>query len=683
MKRKLLCIGLAAASFVGLALWIRHLRGPSPSSRYGGFMGPDSDSEVAKGIRLLGVQPAGSDDLLDANGRKIGEMFALIDNHDSGMHGGRYIRRCFVLELPNTAERILFHGQFSIRSSYEGRMLGGSTRTRQVEHAGKRLLIYDASIPADFRESGLFSNYAIPVEKVDLSVLFYHGPPGYCQASFAAPFSAGPTVATQGGYTCTLTINQQGERLSPDFIISANRRLDGGSPVLIYDKDGKRHTAQRGGYSSSGRSTTMNCNLGEFSWDRVARIVIGEWPQRRTFRNILVLYPDRPDRKYPEHIHAMAEALGRPVEEVAQNGPANAAEAVKVMELARGRQIGRVCNHLLTLKLDDLPAEELAALRKTAASWMASPSPTARLRGVKLGMMAGVEQSVTAALKLLESEDSSVRSQASYAVRRYCKKLSAQDLRRITRMLLSTRDPAVAPDLVACLTQNTTPAATDALWELAGADEAGPWLWWRAAEALKSRKPERDRQSLPKGLRLRLILAAGPQKGEEQLAAEARRMLPELLTPQCSRVDGSVFWRICDELIEQADRPTATRAMVEFLRRVDTRSYSTTNTGRAVKQLNLWYAVNLGGLGWDADRDGPDDHKKDWPAIIDEAVRWHDSGGPDRPAAADTAARCRFGPVVEKSIRTGRSDDLSYIDLDTCKLLARPRDVYSRGHKAR
>ncbi len=690
MKRTLVYVALAAVLLVALGLWIRHVGRGSSVGGYGGAIGPDSDTAVARGIRLMGVQPAGADDLLDANGRKIGEVFSLLDDRYRWTRGHRNLHRCFVLELPKTAGDILLHGHFSVRSSVEGRMLGGSIGARQVKHRGKRLLIYDVRMPADFRESGLLSNYAVPVERVDLTVRFYHGPPGDCQVSFSAPFAPGPTVTTQDGHTCTLTIKQQGAKLSPDFTISANRRLDMSAPVLLYDKDGKRHKAERRGYSSGGRRTTMTCNLGKLSWDRAAKIVVGEEPQRRTFRNLLVCYPDRPDRRYGEHVYRMAKALGRSADQVARNGPANTSEAVKVMHLARGNQVRRVCDMLLALKLAELPAEKLAAVRETATSWIESPSPTARLCGIKLGMKAGGEKFVAAALQLLESEEPTIRSQAAYAIRRYGKKLSDPDFRRITRMLLAKDDRYVVSGLLRCLASINTPATTEALRELLAAEEDRPWLWWRAAEALKSRKPAGDRASLPKRLRLRLILANGAQKGEEALAAEAHRMLPALLTPKCSRVDSTTFWRIREKLLKHADRPAATKAMVDFLRGVSTRLHNTSHFGQIVKQLNLWYAVNLGALGWDVDGSSPDEPRKDWPAIIDEVVGWYEAGGPDRAAPTATAtsrstaqASCRFGPAREETIRARRGGDPSYIDLDTCKLLAGPSDVDTHSYKAR
>jgi len=380
VKRRIVYVALAGVLLAALGLWIRPLRKGSSARRYGGAIGPDSETAVARGIRLLGIQPAGSDDLLDANGRKIGEMFALLGDGYRGTRSHRNLHRCFVLELPKTAEGILLHGHLPIRSSVEGRVLGGAVGTRQVKHRGKRLVIYDVTIPADFRESGLFSNYAVPVEKVDLTVLFYHGPPRDCQVSFSAPFSAGPTVTTQGCHTCTLTINRRGAKLSPDFTLSVNPRLDVNAPVLLYDREGKRHVVHMHGYNSGGRRTTMTCNLGELTWDRTAEIVVGEQPQQRTFRNLLVCYPDRPDRRYGEHVYRMAKALGRSADQVAQNGPANASEAVKVMRLARGEHVRRVCDLLVAVKLTDLPAEKLTAVRETAASWIESPSRAGRPR---------------------------------------------------------------------------------------------------------------------------------------------------------------------------------------------------------------------------------------------------------------------------------------------------------------
>jgi len=648
MKRKLICLAVAAAVLVALGWWIRHLQKRSPIAQL-----PDSNTPEARGIRFLGVQVHGCDDLLDANGRKIGEMLAFVERPNEGDPPGAEapeaedLRRRFVFELPKTAEPMLFCDSPLIRT-WDGDLIEcGGSQLQQVDCPDRRLLL----CTLDFSGArtavnawGLSRPVEEPFDRVDLTVRFYHGPPGECAVSFPALFPPGKTLLLRkDGHTYTLTVSSRGQRRQRNFTAEADYPLDIGLPVLLYDKHGKRRVAKPRGWNLAETRTLYECDLGEMSWEEVARIVVAEQPQRRTFRNIAIRYRDRSVRKYADSTYRMAEILNRPVEDVARgilvrdgveeipeygapSDPAHVADALKVMDVVRGDQIGEVCGILLRAGPADLPAEKLPAVRETAASWAGAPSSEAQLCGAKLGMRVSAgDEFLAVALRLMDSDEGNTRAGAAGAIGAYYQKPTPQGVQQITQRLLAKDDRWVLARLLAWLAKNDSPETTEALWELAAADQDRPWLWLRAMEALNARKAAEDRASLEKKLRLRLILAAGPREGEEDLAAEAYRMLPALLRPECIRMDPKLHAEIYSLLAKHTDRVTGTKTMVEFLRRLDPNRDGSNWAVRPIQQLNLWHDMNFGRLGSDLSQNAPRSFPEDCPAIIDEVLRWHDS----------------------------------------------------------
>ena len=681
MGRKLTYLAMFAMVLAALGLWFRHFR-RSSSGGYGEFVGPDSDTPEARAIRLVGIQPYGSDDLLDANGRKIGEMFSVGTGYDGSFRPAQTMRRCFVLELPRTDEPIVFHDESPVRAHGEARSLGAGVNRREGSQGTKRLVIYEVRIPSSTWESGIFSSHRVPVDRVDLTVRFYcGGPSDDYEASFAGPFAPGSTPVQRKANGCTLTIRPKEGSRGTEFSIQSNRRLDVKSPVLLYDARGRRHKANRRGYSSSSRSTTIQCSLVGLRWAEVTRVVVGERSQMKTFRNIRVRYSDRPTSGYPAYAEQMAKALGRSAKDVMRRGPRDATEALKVMHLARGQQVERVCEKLVTLKFGELPPAQQKAVGKVVRLWCLAPLPAIRLSGVKLALASGSEGGVAEAVALLRGQDRGIASQTSYALQRYARSLSEADIRLVASALSDEANPRVTPQLMACLTHSQTSAATMVLRQIACTD-GSPWLWWRAIQSLEFRKTTAATQPASKMLQLRRILVRGVKESDDPLVAEAYRMLPALLTPECSEADGSVFQQIYARILRDTSRATATKAIVDFLRQARARrGVATGQADRMVKQLNLWYAVNLGRLGWDIAWSRSDFEKKRWIALIDMVLQWYERGGANEVPAP--AAGGGTGPIVTKTVHNRQQSDPTWLDFETGTLLTCPTGVYRRGRKAR
>lgn len=601
---------------------------------------PASRPEAAGGldIRLVGVQPDGSDDIVDAQGKKVGEMFSL-----AGMRWNKdTMCRAFIFELPKTEDRFLPEQFFGLRTTREGQGLSTSQGAWCVEHDRRRLLVCVAVFDRIRKEKGILFTRKRPIDKVDVTLRYYLGPPRDNVCSFTGPFARGQTRQADGGKPYTLRFKRDWSSSHPSasFHLSTKQPFIDQRP-LVYDTAGRRHLLFRRSGRGGSRGAEWDYMVHDVPLRRIARIVFGEKPHEKTFTGIPVVFPNRPVRDHPEYLDEMAKALGLSAEEIRRKTNWKPQEAAKVMHLARGQHVYHVHNGLLGLRFDALRARQQEQLLRSAAIWAKAPYVRWRAMGVKLGMRwTGGGEFVAGALELLDAEDTDTRRQMASCLRR-CPQLSQRQIDHIKQRVLNADDPIVSGGLIDCLTRGDTPAGEDVLWELALAPDERPWLWWPALERLAARGQIKGRASLPDETRLRLILICGAEKGEEHLAPAAHRLLPAMLHPKHQRIvlSSFSFHNVFRLLVEHVDRAEATEAMIRFLRGTDDEWLARWAVDRVVKQLNAWYGLKLGGLGRDTSRELENLYGLDWHAIIAETLKWYESRQPaSQPAATRPSA---------------------------------------------
>jgi len=689
MKRLLIYTVIVLVVLSGFGTWVTYWsqhRAPRFATRMMRAARPDTDTPLARSIRLVGVQPDGSDDLLDADGKKIGEMFAFLGRSGRSFRDDRVVRT-FVFELPRTADKITPFSQFTICAPGERyHEFGGGWRHAVVDDGDRRLVLYATEFRPMIWDSGAFGSERVPIDHVDVVLRLHQGISADQAVRFTGPFEPGATFSkTVRGNSYTLTIRpDRGNRVQ--FELASPGYLDSEFPLLVCDKAGEIYRADRHSYSGGPRGTRMKCSLRELTWEQVAAIGFSDRPLQKTFHNIRIRYTDRPEREYADYVYKMASALGRSPKDVVRSSIRTVEDAIKVLDVVRGEHVERAADRIMSNRTGRLTDGQRKKIRATASAWLAVPYPKVRLAGVRLGLKTGGgEPFFAAAIRLLSEEDSYVASQAASALgnRGQNVELPPAIAGQIKDRLLTGAARSTTPTLMRVLTGSRTPATTAALVELLGADGARPWIWWPAAEQLGRRKHFKDRTALPKELRLRLILAAGAQEGDGPLAAEAFAMLPGLMTAELLRFDGSVFTAVQRKLLAESGRPAATKAIVDFLRNTGAVAASPWALDRMVKQLNLWYDLDLGRLGWDARRQTPDAHKRDWPSIVGQAVAWYDGGGASKQPRPPGAGG-PFGAAVELTVQ-GRSTSTApcYVDLEDAEAFACPKDVYNGGSKKR
>ncbi|MCK4625105.1 MAG: protein kinase, partial [Phycisphaerae bacterium] len=615
----------AIGALVLIGLVVRGVWGPSTVSRRVPVYSPPSDPQEAQiwhGIQLLGVSPDGGDDLLDAEGKLIGKSL--------GMGLGPWDwrsdsqARALVFDIPQSPE--LQWAVFpEVYVSETGRRLGVGMNGWTADFQGKRRRILALTINRTYPKSGWFRNRAVPIDRIDVILKYYLPGRGKAACTFTGPFEVGKVVRCQEGSDCTLTptgtVWRDGR--GTKFHISASIDI-GDEQVLAYDAAGKRYFVSNSGgkRSRSGNhiSAEKDYYIQDLPLSRVAVITIGEQPQKKTFQNILVRYPDRPAKDYPEYLDKMASALGLASlssKQLHEYNFKSADEALKVIDIIRGPHIDRAWQIIQSSRIDfaDFPQDVREKLRRTAKTW----SDNGITCGIEMGLKGQWSEFVAPALALL-SQDHRHRSEVAHSLQAY-RLLTPQDLDQIATILEQRDDPRGMYRLLFCL--NRRPEGSEAALRLARSDKV--WLWWPALGYLTGRDGLTLGQ-LPRDLQVKYLARFNPDLGlDPVLAAEAKALLAKLPTAKLVVMNADTFRGVTRSVAKNLPRAEAQAAMLDLLQdlvdhwgdyQVEGYSLSTWwAIDRAVRYLNNWNKLNLGGVGTDVGQETSESHSIDWPAL--------------------------------------------------------------------
>lgn len=92
-------------------------------------------------------------------------------------------------------------------------------------------------------------------------------------------------------------------------------------------------------------------------------------------------------------------------------------------------------------------------------------------------------------------------------------------------------------------------------------------------------------------------------------------------------MDSGTFSEILGRVEKELDRPTATAALVAFLKNTAERPVPFYVIAKVVRRLNTWHGTNIGGLGGYAQMQRePRKSWYDWGGVAEDAVEWHKTG---------------------------------------------------------
>ena len=418
-------------------------------------------------IQLLGVRPDAGDDIYDAEGKKLEKALGPIGLWEDPW-GSDKQRRDFIFELPAVDKQVLFDRWHHLYHSGTNTGLGVG-RGWSLGRSGKQeLFILMTTFKKTYlKRTAYFFTRQVPVHKVDLELRYFCGPPLDPVCTFSGPFAFGTKTFADGGLSYELTPEKFEPPFSESHIrfrFSGGRELGTNPTVIIYDTSGSRHLMETVGLGKNG----LVFEHSQLPLDKIAAITVGEKPHERTFRNIVVDYPDRPVREYPEYLDRMADILGitnLSKEELSTYRFKDPNEAIAVIGIVRGR--GHTASAVEALMFGK-PAIDISGLepqvhekiRHTANIWASAVDPRMKARGVQLGLIGRWPEFFEQALEILSNdyqylplEDVRIlKREVGYIVwillNRYRERLTAEQVQRLQEYHNGQRGlPVLAPQV--------------------------------------------------------------------------------------------------------------------------------------------------------------------------------------------------------------------------------------------
>lgn len=608
-------VGLLVRSF--LSLPTSPPSGPATSL-------PPSDPQAAKlwnAIQLIGVVPDCGDDLLDADGRLIGTLFSPIRWTSSKPAS---LSRTLIFDMPQSPE-LQWHIFADVHVSQNGRQLGGSMSGWTTNFQGRRRRIVDLTIDKTYEQRSWFIKRVIPIERIDVKVKYFLPTRGKAVATFLAPFKADKAVSCQEGIACTIKpIGSMWPDGRGTRLLLSNTGLpadDCRERALAYTADGKQYVMQKGNVSS----VQTEYIIDDLPLKQIAAITIGEELQTKTFKNILVSYPNRPSLDRPLYLDRMAAELGlRGVsdEQLRQYRFKNAQDALKVIEIVRAQHIEWAWEAMRGVDIAALDNDTQERLRRVAKTWM----DNAFTQGFQLGLKGQWLEFVEPALERLSSDDSAARSDVCYALLTY-KQLSPEHLDRIADLLEQRDDPRGMHQLISCLEwSKRRQGGQEALLKLAHSDKV--WLWWTALKILNENL---TMGQTPHDLQVKRLAMTNPDLGlDDELAAEARTLLTTLPTAKLAVMSTSTMSEVIKSVAANLPRVEAQAVLLNLLQDMvdhwqdyQFEGYSPSMwwpIDRSIRYLNKWNNLKLGGIDSDVTQE-TSRGGIDWPGLAREVLK--------------------------------------------------------------
>lgn len=588
-------------------------------------------------IKLLGVRPDVDDDLYNPEGEKIGELPSY--SRWTANWSPDSMHRDFVFSLPAGREDLLFIPFHRLVESDSGRSLQPPSGYKRRRGSRERFIL-SSRFNRTVRKTWLpilHLSYDDPVEYVDITIRFFHGPRGKARFRFEGPFTPRETVsANTGPHELTPLPNPFPGQRASRFQLKSPVFFDPDQEAvgLAYDKAGNRHLARTAsGSASSSTGVNFEYHVDGILLRDLAVITFGEQPKEQAFRNIRVRYPDRPIPSHAPYLDRMAEKLGLSHltgKELAQYNFEDPVRAVRAVDVVRGSHVWRMLGALSKWGKNwhkKLPQETRERVRRALHRWSGSWDPSVRVEVVRLAKWAGWVEFLHVAVDLLGNPDASIRGEAANSIRGMANRgeLPETQVAGIKKRLLSRDDPASNLSLISALGACVSPATTEALHELARADRGRPWLWMPAVRILYARDELEPQPALSEELRLRLEIVREPVAGDSELEPEAAEMLPDLLTAELPHLHSPAYRRVFQLYVKQESPRTATRRFIRLLRNVDNARDVGWAIEDVIKYMNRWHDADIGKLGTDVTTQCDDYYERDWQKTANEAIECYEN----------------------------------------------------------
>ncbi len=625
--------------------------------------GPANEAPAAddpNSLKLQYVRPDYGREVYDAAGELIGTV-PVMNPYMRTHWDADEMARQFVFTCRVDGEDPLFWRRVSLSLN------GGTSRAiawlRPTDSGGGwYTLSCESALPRSIRQPSfsliIFSipRSPIPVHTVDAEIRYFAGPRGPAAATYTGPFQAYKTYRATENEKITLEcVARVGS--STNLHIVGPAPMDSEAPIILYLRDGQRILAgSRSGSTSSSRGFDWTVSQLDVTLGAITHITIDEKPKTQVFRNIVVDYPGRPHRTYPESFEEIAARLDLDVDLTSPESIDKFAndksflktpsDALRILDIAQGQHLAHAMETLKEGSIPDLSEAEQEQLRSILDKWLETDREIAACH---LGLWAGWPDVIDRIPPLLRAGDLNERPLRELA-QKWGRKAPRQPktLRAMTDLLLEENilDASVHWALVDAV-RRAGEDGEACVQKLAECDK--PWIWERIIQPDSLFRDWKEKHRLSEKVRARMT-ALGMNdwvNDAEGVEDEARAVLCSMLTPEYVQKGGNVYdwFRQFEKLVEPE---RGTEVLVRYLQaqlqqwhtwQVEGRS-SRNHTGirLAVQQLNRRHGLNLGGLGSDRNKYGNSDYRFNWQNIIRETLYWARTGRDPRELPADWLA---------------------------------------------
>jgi len=637
-RRKVITIALpAAALIVGLILYMCAWLDNRPVT---------VTSTGPLDIRLWGIRSDSGDAIYDPNGNKIMDTFGLAGGITTAWEDSLY-RRDFIFELPDTDESVLLYGlRLMVDGREIGHVRGSKLRSFSFYHKGRTLWWLQMNIPRTVDKSFLFGAWSkqVPVDRIDMNLQYYCGPPYDPTRTFKGPFGVDRKVVDETGlYEISFSLSSDKHRSKLTMMLSPGRRIDSSANALFYNAGGKYKRAAGRWSRTDPNNPVIMFQVSDLRLRDVELISIGEKPFEIKVRNLSLTSSYSEYRTYAEHLDKLAERLNPGSDPTRYKWPnysifEDLEGALKVIDVIRGGRIKKVCERYCNPRdIATLDAEQLQKLRRTVFRWAGAMDPEIFVPAIESGLRCGWPEFVDVALDILENPHRrrsrtvnptgdvvAALSSFSYKVQ-----LSDRQAQRIVEIIPQYTDDRIIANLFQFLDRPKSPVQFTALWNLADLDP--PWLWVRAVDELYYWGQLEDKfNELSLKMKVRFFLVGGPRRfvDTDQIESKASQLLPTLLNGDLLTHHSGTFSRLVHRLPESVDRRAMTVAIIESFRNMEYRQQGWSIWSaicKSVQHLNLWHDMDIGCLGSDYGKKVWNLDTLDLEAIAAEAVIWYDT----------------------------------------------------------
>ena len=590
------------------------------------------DAAVWDAIRLYGVLPDGGSDIFDKKGNPVGQGPSI-----GPWQWKDEDQACtLVFNFPQEAS-IQWKVFPEVYVSRTGRRIGGGLSQWTADYLGQTRRIQALEIDRAYNEEGTFGGRHVePIDKVDITLCYYLPGRRNAAATFKGPFKFGESVKAEEGFAATITPEVETQNMRPEtrFQLSATNvplEMDTYDCVLAYDFEGNRYRVDSGRRSthSSGEGTTAehSYRIDGLNLSELAVITIGELPQRKTFRNISLRPSGRQARSYPPYLDAMASILGLeslPIAKLQDYKFRSVDEAIKAVDVLQGPHLDRAWALIERADFSTLSTEQKETLKNRAQEWIDEGQTVGILLGLKGKWPEFVEPALERLQQAQRDRTSVVSCLKSYP------RFSPEQLDEIVGILEEHDDPRGLHGLLSCLGKSLQgPGGLEALERLA--DSKKVWLWWPALKYL-TESGRMTVAQLDRRLQVKYLAMTDPDRWlNANLAAEARMLLTKLPSPQLAAMSTSTTSEVLRSVIENLARVEAEAVLLDLLEDMAAdwndpafqyEGYSPSMwwpIDRAVRQLNHWHELDLGGIGSDIERETTSSGM-DWPKLAREVL---------------------------------------------------------------